>query len=74
MRIYGHEIDLNSKGKVIGAWGTKYNGQEGYGIPYRKCWRYSYGKRYDDGWDNAWGKYTPAQVRRKMANGTLYFF
>ena len=73
MRVYGYTLQIED-GKVYGAWWDDEKGSERFGIPYRKCWRYSYGKRYEDGWDNAWGRYTPAQARRKIYNGTLNFF
>ncbi len=72
MTVHGCTLNINEAGYVVGAWTDSCS--SGYGIPYKKCWRYSNGRRYEDGWDNAWGRYTPEQAKRKIYNGTLRFY
>ena len=71
MTVKGYTLQIEN-GKVIGAWRDIDDSFAGY--PYMKCWRYSNGQRYEDGWDNAQGRYTPEQAKRKIYNGTLRFY
>lgn len=41
--------------------------------PYRKRWRYSFGKRYQDGWDNCTGL-TVSAFKSGVYRGTICMF
>ena len=62
MKIYGHEVAVNEKGKV--EYAVSKDGQ-------RTVYPYKWSKY--GGWDNCSGEYTPEQLRRKIKNETACF-